>query len=81
MLRVSGYVPAWGYPVRVVEYMSIQTSDGLWPNLLSVDRGSKKLVMDKVSWGFTEDLIRSIGIHLPFSTPFGHHPPSLAMLL
>ena len=30
--------------------MFTQTSDKLWANLEPVNRGGKKLVMDKVSW-------------------------------
>ena len=47
-----------------------QTSHKLWPNLAPVDKGSKKLVMDKVSWDFSKDLIRLVGIHLPPIAPF-----------
>ena len=47
-----------------------QTSYKLWPNLAPVDRGSKKLVMEKVSWEFSEDLVRLARINLPPTAPF-----------
>ena len=50
--------------------MYTQISHKLWPNLAPVDRGSKKLVMDKVRWNFSIDLVRLAQIHLPPTTPF-----------
>ena len=44
-----------------------QTSQKLRSNPAPVDRGSKKLVMDEVSWNFSEDLVRlaRYTCHLP----------------
>ena len=42
--------------------MYTQNSHKLWPNLAPVDRGTKKLVMDKGSSDFSEDLVRTLEI-------------------
>ena len=47
-----------------------QTSHKLWPNIAPISRGSKKLVIDKLSGDFSEDLVKLVRIHLPPNAPF-----------